>query len=307
MNIFTALSARRDSKLRETNLSAIFAYFLDPAQDHGLGITFLKSFLEIVGIAEEIQKKQVDLAKTGVSTEKRYETTPSKNSKQTHILMDIEIEFANSKGDIMHAIVVENKIKPGAANLKQLDRYYKIFKKDNPDTKITMVFLTPDSTATKLKQEYEKLGLEESPKQADKDNKAWRFWTGDQSIQSMIRRDLLEKETAGKISPINEYAKHTLKAFAMHLETLKLSKTGIESDDLGNVQKTASDTVEGKEYIIKQFANTTIKVYHKGVEVPAKNILCKIAHNRKVDLKNSNKNKKNTRQLGAHVIERLEE
>jgi hypothetical protein len=46
MNIFSVLSMGK-SRLRETSMSAMLAYLLNPNQDHGLGYRFLKSFLEL--------------------------------------------------------------------------------------------------------------------------------------------------------------------------------------------------------------------------------------------------------------------
>ena len=141
MNIFNALSARANSQLREPNLSAVLAYFLHPGKDHGLGDTFLKAFLEIIGVAYTIRPGEANFAKTMVDTEEPLE------DEDGTIKLDIVIEIVNSKNKILRYIVVENKIKSSAANPKQLNRYYNALIKDEDNdsrkNKITMVFLTP--------------------------------------------------------------------------------------------------------------------------------------------------------------------
>ena len=305
MNIFTALSPRADSQLREPNLSAILAYFLNPAQDHGFGSAFLNEFLELVGIPKEMRNRFA-LAKTHISTEKRHK------DRQGEVILDIIIELVNSKGDFLHLITVENKINSNAANPKQLKRYYNVVTKKykERETQITMVFLTPELNNKNLDTEYKNLKLPLVSKNKKDDNKTWLYWTGAKSIQTIIRDNLLKKEAYGEISPINEYTKHTLKAFVMHLETLSPEKQK-ERVALSDSIKTMKIDVDGMPYTIEQQANSAIKVYdHKREEEEnTKKILREIIkqHDLNVNPENSNNKKKNTRQLGAHVIAALEE
>ena len=300
MNIFNALSARANSQLREPNLSAILAYFLNPAKDHGFGSVFLSEFLELVGIPKEMRNRFA-LAKTHISTEKRHK------DRQGEVILDIIIELVNSEGDFLQLITVENKINSNAANPKQLKRYYNVVTKKykERETQITMVFLTPKLNNKNLDTEYKNLKLPLVSKSKKKDNKTWLYWTGAKSIQTIIRDNLLKKEANGEISPINEYAKHTLKAFVMHLETLpsKKQKEHVASGDSIKIRKI---NVDGMPYTIEQHADTAIKVYdHKGEEEEnTKNILRKINKQYWLDvnLKNRNNKEKNTRQLGAQVI-----
>ena len=299
MNIFNALSARANSQLREPNLSAILAYFLNPAQDHGFGSAFLNEFLELVGIPKEMRNR-LALAKTDISTEKRHK------DKQGDVALDIVIKLVNSEGDSSHLIAIENKIKPGSANPTQLKRYYNVVKTNYKEqgNRITMVFLTPESKRNNLSAEYKNLKLPLISENKKDANKTWLFWTGNDSIQTIIRDNLLKKEANGEISPINEYAKHTLKAFAMHLETLSPEKKNdyVTSDNFIKI----TEIVDGRLYTIEQHANSAIKVYYgkEEKEQNAKEILRKMnkEHDLKVKLKNSNNKEKNTRQLGAQVI-----
>ena len=305
MNIFTALSPRANSQLREPNLSAILAYFLNPAQDHGFGSVFLNEFLELVGIPKEM-RNQFAFAKTDISTEKRHK------GPQGEVALDIIIELVNSKDDSSHLIVVENKIRPGAANLTQLKRYYNVVAKnyEEPENQITMVFLTPKLNSKNLDDEYKNLELPLVSKNKKDDNKTWLYWTGAKSIQTIIRDNLLKKEANGEISPINEYAKHTLKAFVMHLETLKPDKNRTRFVDMGEAQESISCYLNRKKYTIEKYANSTIKAYDKdNEELPAKDILRQVIKKHQLDviLENSAGKEKNTRQLGSHVIEAWKE
>ena len=295
MNIFNALSARADSKLREPNLSAVLAYFLHPGKDHGLGDTFLKAFLEIIGVVDETRLREARFAKTKV-----YPEEPIKDEKRT-IYLDIVIEVVNSQGDLLRYITVENKIKSSAANTKQLNRYYNALIKDkdndNRKNKITMVFLTPEPKTKKLKEEY--CGLKQLPETAenpDIDNKKWLHWTGTESIHTMIRNDILKKEAEGEISPINEYTKHTLKAFVMHLQ---------KPTDLGDVRESIH-YIDDHKYTIERYTSGAIRVYKDGKECIAKKILRHINDKENFGLIDSNnRNKKNTYQLGEQIIKKL--
>lgn len=232
MNIFTALSPRGDNKLRETNLSAVLAYFLDPAQDHGLGALFIGAFLDLI----ESKTPGALLAKTFVETEQ------PQRDEEGNMYFDVVVELrGRDDNEILHAFIVENKINSGAANAKQLNRYYKMARGEYDEkTKITMVFLTPQSQQAALKTEYDNLSAQNKG-----DNKTWLRWSGgEQSVQTMIR-GILQEESDGQISPINEYAKHTLKAFAVHLNTLL---PGGSSGSSSGSKRAADDYEEDEVY-----------------------------------------------------------
>ena len=296
MNIFNALSGRHDKQLRERNLSAIFAYFLNPSRDHGLGDTFLKAFLEIIGIAGEIRQGEVSFAKTRIHAEEPLEY------KKKPLYLDIVIEIVNSKSKILRYIVVENKTKSGSANTDQLNRYYNALiageDSDKYKNKITMVFLTPEQEDKKTEKEYGNFKeLSKTDKNPKGDNKKSLRWTGAQSIQAMIRDDILKKEAEGEIPPINEYTKHTLKAFIMHLQ---------KPMDLGDVRKSITCDIDDHEYTIEQYVGGAIRVYEDGKKCVAKNNLRHINKEEKLRVpETKNGIPKNTRQLGAQIINAL--
>ncbi|MGI9306187.1 MAG: PD-(D/E)XK nuclease family protein [Gammaproteobacteria bacterium] len=210
MNIFTVLN-QGNSRLHETSISAVLAYFLNPKADHGLGSAFLQAFLNHRGI-NKLLPENYSVVKSEVELERAF---PGNNN------IDIVIDLCNDSGEIVHCLIIENKINPDAANETQLTRYYKAARgyedyNKNRKVAITVVFITPAKKAKKLTDEFNHL-----TKMDKKDKKVELHWTGPKSgkdsIQKIIREEILKKESMGEISPIGEYVKHTLKAFAMHL------------------------------------------------------------------------------------------
>ena len=260
MNIFNALSARDDNKLLEVNLSALLAYFLNPAADHGVGNTFLGTFLDLVEseikrTTENEKIKDVDFF-TGVDfikTEVKSECKIKKSGKQ--FFLDVLVDLHDKNGKQTHKIVVENKVRADAANQLQLKNYYEAVRKSIRGKQIIMVFLTPggaDSVnSVKLKEEFDAL----SDKDLGKNYKVWVHWNGENSVQSIIRENILNQEVKGKIPPINEHSRHTFKALAMHLEGYSLatrnSSSGIrQSADKYPIDEICSIDELGYEIVI---------------------------------------------------------
>lgn len=219
MNIFTVLN-QGNSRLHETSMSAVLAYFLDSRQDHGLGDTFLRAFLQLQAMRPGVPANYGDLlAESTVELEK-----PSSHQGK-NVFFDIEIALQDSSQKAQHYFIVENKINPAAAREYQLAQYYEAARADDErkDKPITVVFLTPVDANKHLQKEYDKLAVKSG------DHKIWLYWKGerdeDESIQKAIRENILRRESVGEISPISEYVKHTLKAFAMHLDALQVSGT----------------------------------------------------------------------------------
>ena len=216
MNIFTVLN-QGNSRLHEVGMSAVLAYFLDPKADHGLNAIFLSAFLRLTNPAT---MSNLDVAEASVELEKAI----GSGKQARHI--DIEIIVpVSGKDNKSHRFIVENKIQPSAAKGTQLSDYYQSYSETARDEggieNITVVFVTPAGNNAGLTREYNNLELSKGG------NKAWVRWQkqesasdGNNNIQSVIREEILKKEAIGEISPINDYVKHTLKAFAMHLSDM---------------------------------------------------------------------------------------
>lgn len=162
MNIFTVLSSGKSS-LHEPAMSAMLGHLLDPHQEHGLGATFLGRFLDRIGLQQFSGKRfQVDL-------EVQYRHEGKRND------IDVQLKIMDSQYNELHRIAIENKIKTGAVNPKQLSMYHAAIlgDTDNDDAftlgedDLTVVFLTPDATSSALTAEYGNL---------HSDRKVWLKW-----------------------------------------------------------------------------------------------------------------------------------
>jgi len=233
MNIFNALTLGH-SNLKEPAMTAVLAYFLDYKQDHGLHRSFFNEFMTLlvnqVGDDSDFRNFNPDTFDYRVLVEQRYELLEGASSKKTGSV-DVELQLTSRESDdLEYRIIIENKITSNAADVDQLSRYFdavkqhsKLKKFDN--VKHVVVFLTPASEAKLLKQEFEGLTRD----QLKDDLKTWIFWNdkdnndseldGNTSVISLLR-SLLEKEQKALIHPIDEYTKHTLKAWITFLESL---------------------------------------------------------------------------------------
>ena len=146
MNIFSVLSMGK-SRLHETSMSAMLAYLLNPNQDHGLGNKFLKSFLELANehniYSTYIEKIGLNELKYDIDLEVQYYDNDRKRSD-----IDVQIKIFDDNWNELHRIIIENKIKIGAANPKQLEQYYDVVINDVNDEniskdKLSVVFITP--------------------------------------------------------------------------------------------------------------------------------------------------------------------
>ncbi|MHA2032644.1 MAG: PD-(D/E)XK nuclease family protein [Candidatus Kariarchaeaceae archaeon] len=175
MNIFNVLSQGK-SRLHEPSISAMLGYLLTPHGDHGLGDTFLRAFIDLIN--NNIGRKAIiDIPANGlINANVELEIQYSHNDKRKDI--DVQISIIDKRNsNEKHRIIIENKIKTGAANPKQLVDYYnavvkeKDFEIESPE--LTVVFLTPDSNSSTLKAEYENL-----TRIIDKShNQAWIRWS----------------------------------------------------------------------------------------------------------------------------------
>jgi hypothetical protein len=128
---------------------------------------------------------------------------------------------------------------------------------------LQIVFLTPESNSSQLKEEYENLEVNNTLNHFKK----WIYWDSSQSggIVSMVR-NVLDKESRGEINPINEYMRHTLKAFIRHSIdmvqpiTMKTMRTG---EDIGEVVDHAViQTKDGASYRVVMRDSAQVQVFN---------------------------------------------
>ena len=190
MNIFEVLSQGKGS-INEENISSFLAYLLDPNEDHGLYTEFLERFLAQLGLkSSEIDSDNFDITlEFPVKTDKKY-------------YIDLIFETNN------YIIAIENKILESSKRKNQLQNEYdglkeSEFYKEIGRKPIIMVSLSPQKTEEKFNQ-TENDCLKEL---------AWQ-----EVLDILIK--ILEDENKCKINPINEYTKHTIKAFINFMNCL---------------------------------------------------------------------------------------
>jgi len=216
MNIFNAITLG-NGQFQEPNFTSIIGYFLDASQDHGLSHAFLEEFLELID--EEKFDINFDYR---VNIESRY-----KSRKMRTNVLDLEIEIYNNKGLLEKIIIIELKIKESSVKENQLVNQYDIVKRKKPKIKINYIYLTPfkDVQESKYDVAYKNIKekIENENEHNDKVKHIYYVHSDEKkpSISTCFRK-VLKKESVGKICPIQEYTKHTIKGLIHFFETTLL-------------------------------------------------------------------------------------
>ncbi|WP_421774370.1 PD-(D/E)XK nuclease family protein [Gracilimonas sp.] len=306
MNIFEVLN-QGNSRLHEPSISAMLGYLLDTRRDHGLGDTFFREFLSLLNREINDSRFNEYLEKPFIDTDVLLEEPYELNNSTKYI--DIQISILNK--DVQEnrqedfRIIIENKIKDSSVSEGQLESYYQaIVEDESVIDNLAIVYLTPFSKRTSLKSEYKNLNLRD-PKHL----KAWIKWNDNDHGIIKILRKILKKESVGEINPINEYTRHTIKAFIQFLNATVSSakdKTHRFGEDIGEIVDSVTLAVEGEEYdyrIVRRDSQQ-IQVFTKDGKVTAKPVLRKIIKNRNLDIPLSGIN---TRTMGRKVIDQIKQ
>ena len=292
------------SRLHETSMSAMLAYLLNPNQDHGLGDKFLNSFLELAGkngIYEDYINN--DSIKFQLDLEVLYTNINTK--KENYI--DIQIKILDKSYRELHRIIIENKIKSEASNSSQLNRYYEavINDKNNDDAfelekkNLSIIFLTPSQKHKGLNKEFDNL---------KSDNKVWIYWNSDDEATTIVKliQNILELEQKAEISPINEYIKHTLKAFTYFINRTINIRNGKNrvGEDIGDIKQEKEIRISDKLYTIILRDSGQIQLLDEdGEKVPARPLLRKFLKENNI---NENDKCTTTRCFGNQIFKYLE-
>lgn len=304
MNIFEVLN-QGNSRLHEPSISAMLGYLLDTRRDHGLGDTFFREFLKLLNkgtndnrFDEYLKWSFID---TDVLLEEPYELNGS--SKNIDIQVSILKKNNQERSSEDFRIIIENKVKDNSITKGQLNSYYQaIIEDENNIDNLAIVFLTPISKRKTSKNEFDSLELKDS-----KHIKIWISWNDQEHSIIKILKRILQKESEGEISPINEYTRHTIKAFILFLNSI-VSSTKDRfyrfGDDIGDIVDSVQVKFEGEniKYRIIRRDSQQIQVFANEEKVTAKPILRKIIKRRKLDVPVSGIN---TRTMGRKVIEEL--
>lgn len=315
MNIFYALSEGR-GRLTETNLSAFLAFLLTPHAPHGLGDTFLRSFLEELAQGSgDPQRFRAVLARRSISAqvglEVRYEGTVAR-------IVDIDLQIFDEAmtQTKLHHVIVENKIKSAAAQLDQLreqfDCVMQALRQEEPSP-VTVVFLTPPGDAGGMQAEFDGLQLDG----VGANRKVWMRWRGvtapgaPLTVVDLIR-ELLRREASAEIEPVTDYTRHTLKAFVQFLERVIQSPTQttrVANPEADEVRAQREASLDGVRYLIVRYRTDAIKVFDldSDTELAALPFLRKVnaAYGLDIPLERGPGKPINTRQLGRKVLDAL--
>lgn len=278
-------------------MSAMLGYLLDSNKDHGLGDAFVRVFLR--KIDDKLFEKFLSQSYINASVilESTYELDGSRKD------IDIEISLLVEDRKIAHTIIIENKIKAGAANPKQLSDYYNaILQDDSKIENLLVVFLTPENKTKQLIAEFNNLKVDESRSHLKK----WIFWDSENNVGILAMvRDILNMEAQGEINPINEYMRHTLKAFVRHSSLavqpkgLKTMRTG---EDIGEIiEETSIKLKDGSSYRVVLRDSTQIQVFNleTGDKEVARHILAKFIDENKLKIPHR---ELNTRSIGKQFF-----
>lgn len=303
MNIFEVLNSGK-SRLYEPSLSSVLGYFLDSKENHGLGDTFIRLFLQLINIISNnsvFHKEIIDnRIISDVSLEEPYKLGQSRKDRY----IDVQISLLNNENDEIYRIIIENKIKPSSASLKQLSEYYKaITENETSLDNLLIIFLTPFSNNIQLEREYENLVI---PNNSRNHNKCWIFWNNHNNALINLFKSLLEKELKAEINPINEYLRHTLKAFIKFASELTESNRTIRfGKDIGDIVEKKDIEIDREIYTIIRRNSQQIQVTKNGEKVIAKEILRKIINKYNLDISDDDTYSLTTRQLGKSILEKL--
>ena len=114
-------------RINENGLSEIFAFLLNPKENHGKKEAFLSAFLKKIGLESFLNYKDVKIY---------LEKILSNNRR-----CDIFIEGKTSEGK--WAICIENKIRGAVDQERQMDDYLNYLSKNYPDDKYCVVYIPP--------------------------------------------------------------------------------------------------------------------------------------------------------------------
>lgn len=212
MNIFKVLASGRGS-FQEEQASTIIAWLLNPRMEHGLGYVFLSKLVDSIlqqhAALSEISSKLSPRLRSNDTGELNWSCYLEYNVQSAFI--DIVLMMDN------WLLAIENKIYATSTSDGQLQREYDGLKKhqDCKDKRIGMVFLVPADSDPRVEKEYSGLNVKGG------DFKCIITWqpVSDNTFAipvasiSEIITSILEDESKGKIEPIPEYTRHTLKAF----------------------------------------------------------------------------------------------
>lgn len=234
MNIFKVLASGKN-KFSEEVSSAMLAWLLNPNMEHGLGSVFLAKFIESLSTKVEEEAAREELRRLSGCVEPILRTDGRSASVDFELLLEMGL-----KTDFIDIVLridkwwisIENKIHEGSINRdklqvrQQYDGLRALVSQDyGNDHRILSVFLVPSAKCEAnplVKAERDAMNVMQPG-----DHSVLFSWKssaegdGDSPSQSIhgILREILREEQGAEAEPLAEYLRHTLKAFAVFIES----------------------------------------------------------------------------------------
>ena len=166
------------------------------------------------------------------------------------------------------------------------------------EDKLSVIFITPDSNNKILEEEFNNLKT---------DKKTWIYWNSsldDKNTVVGIIQNILSQEQNAEISPINEYMRHTFKAFAYFVnKTLDTSVNKFRfGENIGEIEKEISLEIDNKLYKLILRDSGQIQLFDENdINVIARPLLKKYLEINEEEITG----KETTRQYGQKIFEIL--
>lgn len=221
MNLFTVFASAKKG-FQEEYASAILAWLLNPAMDHGLGYNFLIEYLRAIGQSHDVDNpvpQELKKLAEGLTTHLRHNSLGMARC-ETFLEYNVETAFIDVVVNItldnqQWTFAIENKIfGSSAADPLQLVREYNGLKakEDFNGRRIAMIFLVPLENGELhhyVAEEFANLEVR-SP-----DFRILTTWQSHDRYPSIVNvlRTLLDKEQRGEIEPVHIEARQMLMAF----------------------------------------------------------------------------------------------
>ena len=233
MNIFKILSSG-DGSIKEPNVSAFLGYLLDPNKEHGLKDYLLKIVLEKLNENNIITSLMVNEDIVNLTNDSDFKVEVELEKKVTinsGSKNDIDIVVKISKDNkLVFILCIENKIRVQSVTENQLNKQLEGISNEKmygiATNNIGFVYLTP-APCPKCEEEYKNF------KDSNRDTPSVHLSWNQDIYKSLV--GVLEEEAKGKIEPIFEYSKYTIKAFMNFIKTdfqsYKEEKSNINKKD----------------------------------------------------------------------------
>ncbi len=162
------------------------------------------------------------------------------------------------------------------------------------------MFLTPYLETNKLRQEFNNLELSNK-----KHKKIWIYWNLNKNCIVDIIRGILSLESESKINPINEYIRHTLKAFIIHYNlTTDITSQRIirNGENIGEIVEETQIKIKNGNFRVVRRDSFQIQVFNleTGDKEIARHVLAEYIDENYINIAHKNYN---TRTIGKKFFE----